>query len=249
MTYQEYRIRHLQRFPLGTPYPEIARKVVDIMGSLGGGILAIDATGVGAAVVDLFWEAGLTPYAITITGGRTPTNKAEDEVKKKGGAYVSPSLRDVLSWTVPKRDLVGVLAVGLQNHIIRISGSLPDARTLTDELLNFKVKINEKTAHDSYEAWREGVHDDLVLSVAIGLWVAREFGGGEFFLGLDLGQASDYTALSITQGVQDISRPPPEPIPIQVPTLFEPEPEMNPIRKLRGWDIIDPTSDEIPGLM
>ena len=32
--------------------------------------------------------------------------------------------------------------------------------------------MNLKTAHDSYEAWREGDHDDLVLSVGMAVWAA-----------------------------------------------------------------------------
>ncbi len=36
------------------------------------------------------------------------------------------------------------------------------------------MKIDSKTAHDSYEAWREGVHDDLVLSVALACWTAEQ---------------------------------------------------------------------------
>jgi hypothetical protein len=37
------------------------------------------------------------------------------------------------------------------------------------------VKINISTAHDSYEAWREGDHDDLVLSVALARWAGERF--------------------------------------------------------------------------
>ncbi len=47
--------------------------------------------------------------------------------------------------------------------------------TLVKELLNFRVKINISTAHDSYEAWREGDHDDLVLSVALACWAGERF--------------------------------------------------------------------------
>jgi hypothetical protein len=36
------------------------------------------------------------------------------------------------------------------------------------------MKINPQTAHDSYEHWREGDHDDLVLSVSMGAWF-RQF--------------------------------------------------------------------------
>jgi hypothetical protein len=37
-------------------------------------------------------------------------------------------------------------------------------------MLNFKQTINPITAHDSYSAWREADHDDLVLSVAMACW-------------------------------------------------------------------------------
>jgi len=53
---------------------------------------------------------------------------------------------------------------------LKVAAELPAARLLVEELLNFRVKINVKTAHDSYEAWREGVHDDLVLAVALACW-------------------------------------------------------------------------------
>ncbi len=47
------------------------------------------------------------------------------------------------------------------------------AATLTRELLAFQVKISAETAHDSYGAWREGAHDDLVLAVALALWAGE----------------------------------------------------------------------------
>jgi len=62
--------------------------------------------------------------------------------------------RDGPYFRVPKRDIVGELAVSLQNKRLKIAAALPDAETLINELLAFKVKVNLKTAHDSYEAWR-----------------------------------------------------------------------------------------------
>jgi hypothetical protein len=47
---------------------------------------------------------------------------------------------------------------------------------LKKELLNFKRKINLKTGHDSYEHWREGDHDDLVLACALACWWVRRRG-------------------------------------------------------------------------
>jgi hypothetical protein len=44
------------------------------------------------------------------------------------------------------------------------------APVLTEELSRFKMKFNAATAHDSYAAWREGDHDDLVLATALAAW-------------------------------------------------------------------------------
>ena len=60
-----------------------------------------------------------------------------------------------------------------QNGRIKIAKKMKLAQIFREELINFKVKINLKTAHDSYEAWREGEHDDLVLSVALAAWFAE----------------------------------------------------------------------------
>jgi hypothetical protein len=54
---------------------------------------------------------------------------------------------------------------------------LPEASTLRKELQNFRVKIDPRTAHDSYEHWREGDHDDLVLATAMACWF-REWWNG-----------------------------------------------------------------------
>jgi hypothetical protein len=71
---------------------------------------------------------------------------------------------------VPKRDLVTVTQVLLQNGRLRVAAGLPEAETLKRELLNFRVKIDPRTAHGSYEHWRESEHDDLVLAVSIAAW-------------------------------------------------------------------------------
>jgi hypothetical protein len=56
---------------------------------------------------------------------------------------------------VPKRDLVSVVQVALQNGRLRIAEKLPNAATLVKELQNFQGKITH-TGNDSYGAWREG---------------------------------------------------------------------------------------------
>jgi hypothetical protein len=157
----ELYIRHLERFR-DVLYPDVAervRKLMDAPQLKGKAALAVDATGVGAAVVDMLRRNGLTFDAVTITGGDTETQSGYD------------------SYRVPKRDLVGNLQVLLQSGRLKIARSLEHAETLRAELLNFRVKVNVATAHDSYEAWREGDHDDLVLAAALAAWRAgrKEF--------------------------------------------------------------------------
>jgi hypothetical protein len=149
-----FHVRHLERPPLGTPYPDIVTRVEALVRSAplqhAPTALVVDATGVGRPVVDLFRQAKLNPRPITITGGDT-------EQYADGG------------WRVPKRNLVSTLQVALQANRLRVAKGLPEAAVLVDELLNFKVKITV-AAHDTYEAWREGQHDDLVLATALALW-------------------------------------------------------------------------------
>jgi hypothetical protein len=56
---------------------------------------------------------------------------------------------------------------------LSFSRRLPMLDVLMEELKNFRVKINLATGHESFEAWRERDHDDLVLAVALGCWVGE----------------------------------------------------------------------------
>ena len=94
-------LRHLERYPLRTLYPDIADQVADLMRnealspweydpsrlrhSRHAPELIVDNTGVGPAVTDLLKKKGLRFKAITITGGD--------------------------KYRVPKRDLVSALEV------------------------------------------------------------------------------------------------------------------------------------------
>lgn len=153
-----YHVRHIERWPLGTQYPTIVSAVSDRMAAplLRRQPLIIDGTGCGRPVVDLFRRVpALVFRPVLITGGDTAS-------KDDGSDY----------WRVPKRDLVGVVQVLLQSERLKIAEVLPEARALTSELLNFQTKITE-SANDTYGAWREGTHDDLVLGLALALWWAE----------------------------------------------------------------------------
>jgi hypothetical protein len=154
---------HLQRWQLRTSYPSIVADVVAMINGLDPSripdrkpVLCVDATGVGAPVVDLFRRerinAELVPIQIV----------AGANVSEENGMF-----------RVPKRDLVSVVQVGLQNRMLKIAESLDLAETLSRELQNFTVKITD-SANDVYGAWREGTHDDILLAVALAVWRANQ---------------------------------------------------------------------------
>ncbi len=79
-----YTCRVLRRWPVGTPYPEIAHSLRELMETrtasallpLAGAPLVVDATGVGRAVVDLVRPIPQPPGYVTsvvLTAGHTTT--------------------------------------------------------------------------------------------------------------------------------------------------------------------------------
>jgi len=148
-------VRHLERFPLGTSYPDIVRRVTGLLATApladAAVTLVVDATGVGSPVVDLLHEAGLAPIATTITAGSSALFDGNGAV------------------TVPKRDLVSAMAVLLESRRLKIAEGLPEAATLVKELQEFKRRITP-AGHEQMASWRESVHDDLVLAVALACW-------------------------------------------------------------------------------
>ena len=157
---REYHLRHIERPARGTPYPKIAERLKELIRSeqLAGKekAVVIDITGVGLPVWDMIQSDGFKRQinGIQITGG--------NNVSESNNIY-----------NVPKRDLISALQVAFQNGALKIAQGLAEADTLVKELTNFKVKININ-GHDQYEAWREGIHDDIVLSAAMGVWLAAQ---------------------------------------------------------------------------
>lgn len=152
----DYALRHLQRFPLGTPYTEIVPAVTRLLRAtpLRESPLVVDQTGVGRAVVDMLYQSAGWVVPVTITGGHAVT-QTEDR-----------------SWHVPTKELVTCLQVVMQARRLHIARSLPDAALLVRELQNFQVKITA-AANETFGTWRDGQHDDLVLAVALTCWWAE----------------------------------------------------------------------------
>jgi len=91
-----------------------------------------------------------------------------DELSQAPSARCLPSRADA-SFYGQRR----TVQVYLQSKRLKIASQLPEADTLTRELQNFQVKITD-AANDTYGAWREGTHADLVLAAALALWTGTE---------------------------------------------------------------------------
>lgn len=155
-------VSHLERYR-GMPYPEVADRLVRLCAHLPAApVLVIDETGVGRAVCDQLRRANPRTVwfcPITITAGM-------DAVAQPDGSF-----------HVAKRQLVGAVQVAQQNHRLKVGKSLPLAPVLVKECLSFQARItssgNVVYGVPDTSDWRNGVHDDLVLAVALGVWGAE----------------------------------------------------------------------------
>ena len=153
-----YEMPHLERPPLGTSYPDIIERLKDLIARLPDHKrlkIVVDRTGCGRPVVDLMRKEKLSVIPVTITAGGSVT----------GGVHGG--------YNVPKRELVSNLAIIFQAGRLKISRALPEAAQLVEELQNFKIKVT-LAGNDTYEAWRESDHDDLVLAAAMAAWYGEK---------------------------------------------------------------------------
>jgi hypothetical protein len=162
-----FLLRYVERVPLGVPYPKLVEGVQRIV--LGAPLrgdcaLVVDATGVGAPVVDMLRRAqlGCEISAVTITGG------ARENVRSGGSS-------------VPKQDLIAGLQVLLEQKLLRIAPGLRDLGWLMRELTAMRMKRRE-SGPLRYGADGAGEHDDLAIALALACWRARRrengFGDG-----------------------------------------------------------------------
>ena len=125
---RRFRVRYLERVRLGTPYPDVVERVRELVRRrtvAGRCTLIMDATGVGAPVLDLLRVAGLGCgiEAVIITGGERESHA--------GGA-----------WHVPKRDLITGLRVMLEKRELGMSRRVGMAPALARELAGMEAERN-----------------------------------------------------------------------------------------------------------
>jgi phage FluMu gp28-like protein len=148
-----YHVRHLERLALGSPYTKQVARVATLIRQVraeGEVRVIIDATGVGRPIVDLLRPEIGTLTAATLTGGDAVTREGQEV-------------------HVPKRDVVSMLKARFGLGQLLIARQLPLAEALVQELLAVEVRLSP-SGHDSYGAWREGDHDDLVLALGLAIW-------------------------------------------------------------------------------
>jgi hypothetical protein len=155
---RRYELLNLFRLSLGTPYPAVAEVIANTLKMVAPNgpepALVVDATGVGRPVVDMLKAKGLRPIAVSITGGVSETSTTD------------------FSRGVPKRNLVSTLLIAMQTGKLKFAADLETIEILRRELTNFKSKLTI-SGNETFEAWKESIHDDLVLALALAVWQAE----------------------------------------------------------------------------
>jgi hypothetical protein len=124
---------------------------------LSSAVLVVDETGVGRPVTELLALAmpGRRLLPVTITAG-----------------HVVIWAADGWGVNVPKKMLVSTMQVLLQADRLKVARGLAHAATLARELQAFRVKVTA-AANETFEAWRERDHNDMVLAVALAAWAGE----------------------------------------------------------------------------
>jgi hypothetical protein len=148
-TIHSFRIVSMHRCALGTPYPVVGEQIMSILKELPEADLIVDATGVGKAVCDMLRGRGLRPHALTITAGESWSQKN----------------REI---HVAKVELVSCLIAASQEGRVRFAPAVPLRDVVSEEIAAFTPR-RTATGLLTYEG-ADGIHDDLVMSLACGVW-------------------------------------------------------------------------------
>jgi hypothetical protein len=150
-------VRHLERLPPGTPYPEVVERIAQITDQVRARsgerpTVFVDATGVGGPVVDLLRERvqGGEVVPVTFMAGDQRTE-----------SWQGDHLRVSLGKSLMVSRLQAMLGSG-RLHLPRTQ----EAGALTRELLNFELRVDQ-SGHETSGAFRTGTHDDLVCALGL----------------------------------------------------------------------------------
>lgn len=156
-------VRHLERLPLGTPYPQVAERIAAVAAGVRARAgeeprLYVDATGVGTPLVDVLRaanpEARIVAVFFTFGDKRTP----EGGELKLGKAW-----------------LVSRLQALLQSGRLHLPKT-PEAEVLAKELLDYEIKVDQD-GDAKFGAFKVGRHDDLVTALGLACQTDPDEGG------------------------------------------------------------------------
>jgi hypothetical protein len=165
-----HELGHLQRWPVGTPYPRIIHELTEILRTplpilqanrdalgnvlprdLGGqtAALVVNATGVGRAALELLRDEA--PDVRRVATWVTTGDQALEETE---------------GWRVPQRDLVAAVQVLEQQNRLEMAEDLADYPELRQQMDAFKV-VPGVAGRDRYDPT---AGDDLVVALALACW-------------------------------------------------------------------------------
>lgn len=151
-----FSLIHIERFQSG--YIEALDRVQAVMDHpdimLDQKELVLDVTGLGQPVLEMAWQRGIETEAIVITGGESP--------HYADGKYF-----------VPRTELISGLVSVYQAERIKISADLEIKQLLIDELMSLQVK-KRPSGEETYETAKSTQHDDLVMSLAMPIWLTEQ---------------------------------------------------------------------------
>ncbi|HYP13022.1 MAG TPA: hypothetical protein VEQ63_03790 [Bryobacteraceae bacterium] len=156
-----YRVRLAERVQLETPYTELVRRLRAMTADAalaGKCTLVVDATGVGAPVLELLRAAGprcrIVP--VMITGG--------DQEGSDGTVY-----------RVPKQDLMLGMQVLLEQRKLDIAKRAGFSRELVSELGEMRATPTG-FGRQRFGPASSAKHDDLVMALSLACWWVRKTG-------------------------------------------------------------------------
>jgi hypothetical protein len=156
--FHSLRVRHLERVPLGMPYPQVVERIRELLlhpDLADNCAVAADATGVGAPVVDMLRSArlGCDIAAVNITSGDRQTRSGS-------------------TWNVPKQDLLAAVQLLMDRNELKLAGRMKELGPLIRELTDFRG-VRQNSGRVRLGADGAGEHDDLVIALALACWRAQ----------------------------------------------------------------------------
>ncbi len=155
-------LRHLERLPAQTSYPDTVERVATLLSSpeidegegCGEASVVLDVTGSGRAILELFKRSNIRVVTVSIVGAGVREEQVEFD-----------------DWRLPKVELVGTLRVAYETERLRMAKSLELVPDLLNELREFKMRPPRIDPNDP-ESWRENEFDDLIFAVGLAAWRA-----------------------------------------------------------------------------